>query len=288
MQQQTFAKFYICDSKNTAGIVKDSTVDLVVSGPPYWNEVVYSEHPGQLSRIEGYSEFMSNISLVWQECARALKPGGVLAFWVHDFYRDNPSGKTYVPFHADLCKTVPENMHLRSIFVWDRYLNRQKLFYPQGQALGTKIVYVLIFQKEGQNQNKNINETFLRYFWQPVWRKKTHPKLFGSTLLFRTAFEFGKLFSGIFDPLRQRINSSAALTDKYKFKFYTTEDPIDIAEKLIADLSQPGDLVLDPFAGSGTTLKAAVNLGRSCVGLDINHEVLDSVRKKIPSVILPK
>ena len=60
------------------------------------------------------------------------------------------------------------------------------------------------------------------------------------------------------------------LTDNYPAKL-----PMDLAEELVLQYSDPGDLILDPFIGSGTTLRAAVKHGRRGIGLDINPDAID-------------
>jgi DNA modification methylase len=52
-----------------------------------------------------------------------------------------------------------------------------------------------------------------------------------------------------------------------------------IPEQLMRRFTQRGDLVIDPMCGSGTTLAVAQKLGRDAIGVDINHEIIDSVRK---------
>jgi site-specific DNA-methyltransferase (adenine-specific) len=52
---------------------------------------------------------------------------------------------------------------------------------------------------------------------------------------------------------------------------YPTQKPLALLERIIAASSNPGDLVLDPFAGCGTTVAAAQKLGRRWIGIDITH-----------------
>jgi len=56
---------------------------------------------------------------------------------------------------------------------------------------------------------------------------------------------------------------------------YPTEKPVRLNEILIAQSSLPGDLVVDPFSGSGSCGEAAFNLGRSFLGFDVKQEALD-------------
>jgi len=62
---------------------------------------------------------------------------------------------------------------------------------------------------------------------------------------------------------------------------YPTQKPEALLERLIGACSEPGDLVLDPYAGSGTTLVVGKRLGRRVVGIDSSPEALDVIRKRL-------
>ena len=53
---------------------------------------------------------------------------------------------------------------------------------------------------------------------------------------------------------------------------HPTQKPIELFERLITALTKPGDLVLDPLLGSGTTLIACEQLGRTCYGMEISPQ----------------
>lgn len=63
--------------------------------------------------------------------------------------------------------------------------------------------------------------------------------------------------------------------------------PIALAKDHIVSWSNPGDIVLDPFAGSGTTLKAAKELGRRFIGIEINPDYVDICNRRIAQEVLP-
>ena len=62
--------------------------------------------------------------------------------------------------------------------------------------------------------------------------------------------------------------------------------PYRLAADHITTWSNPGDLVLDPMAGSGTTLRAAVNLGRRALGVEVNPEYCDLIRRRMAQQVL--
>lgn len=62
---------------------------------------------------------------------------------------------------------------------------------------------------------------------------------------------------------------------------YPTQKPLALLEQLVAAHSNPGDWVLDPFCGSGTTIVAARNLGRNAVGIDIGDQAVKTARERL-------
>ena len=66
------------------------------------------------------------------------------------------------------------------------------------------------------------------------------------------------------------------------------DDEKDLARDHIATWSNPGDLVLDPFSGSGTTAKAAKTLGRQFIGLEVNPEYCRIAEQRIAQEVLAR
>ncbi len=65
---------------------------------------------------------------------------------------------------------------------------------------------------------------------------------------------------------------------------YPTQKPVALLERILTLASDPGDLVLDPFCGSGTTLVAARNLGRRALGIDLEPEALRVARERLEAL----
>jgi DNA modification methylase len=62
---------------------------------------------------------------------------------------------------------------------------------------------------------------------------------------------------------------------------YPTQKPESLLERIIASSSNPGDIVLDPFCGCGTTIDAAQRLGRNWIGIDITHLAITLIRSRL-------
>ncbi len=62
---------------------------------------------------------------------------------------------------------------------------------------------------------------------------------------------------------------------------YPSQKPLAIVEPLIAVHTDPGDVCLDPFAGSGTLMEASLRMGRRSVAIDSNPEAIEVIRERV-------
>lgn len=62
---------------------------------------------------------------------------------------------------------------------------------------------------------------------------------------------------------------------------YPTQKPVALLERIISASSNPGDVVLDPFCGCGTTIHAAQKLGRQWIGIDVTHLAIGLIEKRL-------
>lgn len=69
--------------------------------------------------------------------------------------------------------------------------------------------------------------------------------------------------------------------DKKSERRHPTEKPLALMEALVDLFTGPGELVLDPFAGSGTTLRAAKNLGRKAIGVELDEKWCEAAAKRL-------
>lgn len=256
--------------------ISPESIDLIITGPPYWNEVVYSSDKAQLSAIDSYKKFLEEIRKVWQQSSKILKSGGILAFWSHDLIRDYGDGPMHIPLHHHLCDLITDPLIHRTTFAWDRYL--VPLHNPNGMPTSGRLVLVSIFQKKIEGDYPYSKE-MRELLWRPVLKTKTHPSLFGFKTFYRIAYEVFRAFQKPMPLLRSLFRKFK--NDPYQFQNYITECPPEIAEFLIRKFSKQNDTVLDPFAGSGTTLAVARNLQRNAIGVEISKEAINAINRKL-------
>lgn len=111
-----------------------------------------------------------------------------------------------------------------------------------------------------------------------VWRKntKTPNRWYMKSLEF-TIFAYKGLARSINDCSSPQMYEYP----NPRNKLHITEKPVELMMKYIENSTQPGDVVLDPFMGSGTTLEAARRLGRCAIGIDIDESSCTTAIKRL-------
>ena len=66
---------------------------------------------------------------------------------------------------------------------------------------------------------------------------------------------------------------------------HPTEKPVGLIANLITSVTKPGDLILDPFAGSGSTLVAAKKTGRRFIGIELDDEYFEKAHRRIEEAV---
>jgi site-specific DNA-methyltransferase (adenine-specific) len=114
-------------------------------------------------------------------------------------------------------------------------------------------------------------------FWKPlVWDKKT----IGMGYHYRARYEF-ILF---FEKGKRRLNDLGVadiITQPRIHRGYPAEKPFEVSQVVIGQSSQPGDVVADPFMGSGSVGVAALRLGRRFIGTDLNPEAVQLTGQRL-------
>lgn len=84
--------------------VRDESVHLVVTSPPYFDLIEYAKGSGQLGHLHEYEEFLSELDKVWREVYRVMIPGGRLNIVVGDVCRSRKRFGRHevIPLHADI------------------------------------------------------------------------------------------------------------------------------------------------------------------------------------------
>lgn len=230
--------------------IKDESVHLVVTSPPYWTLKRYNENPDQLGHFTEYEIFLTELTKVWKEMYRILVPGGRLVCVVGDvcLSRRQHGRHVVVPLHADIavsCRKIGFD-NLNPI-IWHKIsnasyeINNGSKFlgkpYEPNSIIKNDIEFILMQRKSGG-------------YRQPTERQRK--------LSMISKDEYSKWF-------QQFWNISGASTKAHPAPF-----PLELAYRLVRMFSFWGDTVVDPFCGTGTTMLAAMKSGRNSIGIEID------------------
>jgi DNA modification methylase len=234
----------------------DGNVELVVTSPPYWQIKDYGS-PGQIGFGQSLHEYLRDLQRVWGECFRVLHEGGRLCVNIGDqFARAKLYGRyRVIPLHAEIiCQCAETGFDFMGSIVWRKKTTMNTTGgavvmgsypYPPNGIVEIDFEYILIFKKPGA------------------------PKTASRDIKSRSALskeEWKSWFSGHWDVGGARKNGHDA------------PFPDEIPRRLIRMFSFPGDTVLDPFVGGGTTARVALAQGRSAVGYEIRADFLGPAR----------
>lgn len=249
--QPTSHRLINADARNLS-FLKDESVHLVVTSPPYWNLKRYNENPHQLGHVQEYEAFLAELEKVWRQVFRVLVPGGRLVCVVGDVCvaRRNFGRHLVFPLHADIC-VICRRIGFDNLnpIIWHKIANASYEVSNGSKFLGKPYEPNAII--------KNDMEFILMQRKSGGYRKPTNAQREASRL---TKDEFDRWFQQIW-------NITGASTKHHPAPF-----PVELAKRLVRMFSFVGDTVLDPFCGSGTTMVAALRSGRNSIGIEIDPE----------------
>ena len=238
--------------------LEDNSIHLVVTSPPYFNAPF--DYP---DLFRNYNEFLTLIRNVAKELKRVLDKGRIAAFVVDDTLI---KGNKY-PVVADITKIfIEEGFKYRERIVWVKPEGYIRISRRSGVLL--QHPYPMYYYPD------NLQESIL-IFQNGEFDYKSIPKdIKEESKIDIEEYQKEKWYLNVWQitnvlPINNRLEKGIAAF------------PEEIPYRLIKLFSYKGETVLDPFMGSGTTLKVALELGRKAVGYEIDFELLDIVKKKL-------
>ncbi len=237
-----------------------ASVQLVVTSPPYWQLKDYGTAE-QIGFHDSYEEYISGLNQVWAECYRALSPGCRLCVNIGDqFARAAHYGRyKVIPIReriVNYCEQI--GFDYMGAVIWQKATTMNtsgggavmgSFPHPRNGILKIDYEFILLFKKLGK-------------------QAKVTPEQKAQSAM--TTEEWNQYFSGHWNFAGEKQGDG-----------HIAMFPLELPRRLIKMFSFAGETVLDPFAGSGTTIKAAMDLGRSGVGYEINPEFAPAIRKRL-------
>lgn len=122
----------------------DSEFDGVLSHPPYWTAIKYSDDPRDLSNCETYETFVGELGKTLLEAERVLQPGGHLIVVTGDLRRD----KVMYPLHSDVIQFMKQfkNLVLKDMVIWELSATGTAMLGTEWMLMGN---YCIVWGKVG-------------------------------------------------------------------------------------------------------------------------------------------
>jgi DNA modification methylase len=254
------AKIIMGDSRAMPELA-DGSIDLVVTSPPYWHLKDYGV-PGQIGYGQSLHEYLKDLYHVWQECFRVLRPGSRLCLNSGDqFARAAVYGRyKVIPLHAEFiaqCESL--GFDFMGSIIWQKKTTMNTTGgavvmgsypYPPNGIIEIDYEFILVFKKPGGPRKVSTEIKEASKLSKEEWKE-----------YFAGHWHFG-----------------GARQAGHEAMF-----PEELPRRLIRMFTFRGDTVLDPFLGSGTTVKAARELGRRAVGYEVNDDFEGIIQKKMGS-----
>jgi len=239
-------KVVLGDGTDMTPHLPDGCVALVVTSPP--QDISAGRHGGL-----GLDEYLAFLRGVWAECRRVLREGGRLCVNVAGV-----QGESYVPLHSHIeHQLIEDGWLMLGTVIWHKTEATGKLATgdrpgtPHSPGIREVHEHVLVFSKDERGLELDPGD--------PELGAEEMTELSKSVWVFPAE-----------SP--KRVGHPAPF-------------PEELPHRLIKLYSRPGDLILDPFVGSGTTCAVAKKLGRRWFGIDSNPDYVLLAHERIRSTV---
>lgn len=248
------------DSRNMAEI-NDKSVHLVVTSPPYWQIKDYGSKD-QIGFYDTYEGYIAKLNQVWAECHRVLHDGCRLVVNIGDqFARAVTYGRyKVIPIREEIirfCESI--GFDYMGAIIWQKVTTMNttggasimgSFPYPRNGMIAIDYEFILLFKKLGKSPN-NVPDDI---------KKQSE----------MSTEEWRKYFTGHWNFAGEKQSGG-----------HIAVFPEELPKRIIKMFSFAQETVVDPFLGSGTTMKVARDLNRNCIGYEINHDYLPVIKGKV-------
>ena len=235
----------------------DGCIDLIATDPPYNTKLDVKAYG------DDRPDYIPWLARRLLECSRVLKPAGsiyVMLDWREIHYAKVEMDKIF----------GRDNFQNEIIWCWALPAANARRF--------NRCHSTMLFYSNGGRHT--FNPPRMPYAASSLERAKHRFKTGGRGI---ESFKSGKYKPNKLGQVMRDYWTDISVRPVPK-STYTTQKPRPLFDRVILASSNPGDVVLDPFCGSGTTCAAAAAAGRRYVGIDENAEAVDIARRRLGRV----
>lgn len=234
--------------------IPNESIDLVITSPPYFNLREYSNW-------KTYEDYLLSVDDWFSLLSQKIKPGRYIFWNIQDSYPnrlfDKMAERKHLPISSDTIQAAKKYLNYEGNIIWFKGLGgaTQRMFgsypYPPTLIISWLHENILVFRKPGKAIYTRNKESKLS---QNQWVSITN-----------SVWQFNP-----------KTNSE-----------HPAPFPEELPNRIIIGWSFTGDIVLDPFLGSGTTAISAKKLKRNFIGIELNEEYCKLAEAKIKGVTQP-
>jgi len=260
------------DARATLKTFPSESIDMCITSPPYYKMRKYDAGEGEIGQEIDFNAYLNDLRMVFSHVKRVLKPRGTCWVNIGDKYKN---GELFLIPHHFVTEMWANEWKCFNTIIW----HKTNAFTSSSKKRFTNdFEYMFAFSKQDDY-----------YFDQQYEPYKTTYKSFEYTGVGKKDY----LKSGAQNPSDAKRSILKSMKNgkgrhvrcvwniPHKSSGHTATFPRKLVTTPILAGSPHGGLVLDPFCGSGTALRVALEYGRKYVGIDLNPE---SVEKSLESV----
>ena len=274
---ETTHTLHFADARRHA-LAAPGSAALVVTSPPYpmiamWDAAFSAMSPAAKAALQAgdgpraFEHMHRQLDRIWKACFDALMPGGFACINIGDATRTLDGQFALYANHARISAalsrvgftTLPDILWRKPTNAPNKFMGSGML--PAGAYVTYEHEYVLIARKGGRRVFSSRDRERRRqsaYFWE----------------------ERNRWFSDLWQDLRG-TGQALSRADRSRSAAF----PLELPYRLICMYSLYEDLVIDPFAGTGTTLLAAAIAGRSSAGIEHDESLQDHIHATLQSTV---
>ena len=309
------------DSLHLISELPDNCINLVICSPPYFNQRLYTGLPQEIGQEQETYDYISTLLTLFKQCTRVLKDDGSIVFNLGDKYINGSLALIPWRFAAMVCvetdaklinqvtwvKTNPtprpceKRKMVCSTEPFFHFVKSSNYKYHQPEIVkrakqsGSKI---------GQSYFKTIQESGLTYEQKAVAIMELKDAIkqvndgvissFRMKIKGKHALPYGGQAGGRMYQIKNKgftiikMSGGEMQRDVFECPVETIRGighpaiyPKEIVERFILLTTEVGDLVLDPFMGSGTTAVACKGLDRNYTGFDLCQDFVDKAKERV-------
>jgi site-specific DNA-methyltransferase (cytosine-N4-specific) len=242
----------------------DGCVNCCVTSPPYWGGLRDYGHSGQLGLERDPSEYATALTRVFREVSRVLANDGALWLNLGDVYAASGKGGGGSAGTRGSWNTIANRKGFRMPPAGYKMKDLTLVPFLVANSLrldGWYLRAAIVWEKPNAGEPERLDRPSLSH---------EHVFLFAKAADYKTR-----------NPGESWWHHSVWRIPPAKTLDHPATMPYELARRCVVSSSSLGDLVLDPFGGSGTTAHACIGTGRRCVSIELNPEYVAIAQARI-------